>query len=73
MEDGLSIFLAIVYLILFLLAVGFFWKMLIDCFKNEEGGSRVGWILFIIWLNVFGAIIYYFTKYKTRSKYKKLY
>jgi cytochrome c oxidase assembly factor CtaG len=73
MEDGLSIIILIIYLILILLAIGFFWKMLIDCFKNEEGGSRVGWILFIICLNVFGAIIYYFARYKTRSKYKKLY
>ncbi len=73
MEQILNIVIAIIFISLFLLIFIFFWKMLIDCFKNEEGASRVGWIIFIIWLNAFGAVIYYFTKYKTRLKYKKIY
>ncbi|MBI2578120.1 MAG: PLDc N-terminal domain-containing protein [Candidatus Aenigmarchaeota archaeon] len=56
-----------VFMILIVLAVVFWLWMLVDCltrkdrnFPNKGGNERLIWVLVLLFLNVIGAILYYF-------------
>ena len=64
MNDVESAIFAILYIIV---AIFFFWKMLIDAFRHKN----YGWAVFIIFFNIFAGITYYFAVYKLRSPYDR--
>lgn len=56
----------IIFLIVFV--GGLFWLwMLVDCASEEEAEYRVGWILVLVFTNVFGAVAYYFSRRQKRA------
>lgn len=45
--------------VLFTGAAFFLWmSMLFDAIKMEEGANKIVWVLIILFLNIFGAILY---------------
>ncbi len=53
--------------IFFGLGGGLFWLwMLVDCASKEEAEYRVGWILVLVFTNVFGAVAYFFSRRQKR-------
>jgi membrane protein DedA with SNARE-associated domain len=57
--------------VLISLAVTIFWLwMLTDCASNEpsEGNDKLTWILIILFVPVFGSVIYYFFRRPERIK-----
>jgi prolipoprotein diacylglyceryltransferase len=63
------IFLVLVITIIFILAFVFWIWMIVDCaqrkFRNET--DKVVWILVVIFLQLIGAIIYYFAVKRNRK------
>ena len=58
---GVCFFLLIVFFF-------FFWfRMLLDAIKNQPENKAM-WIFLIIFFNIFGAILYFFTQKKKRGK-----
>ncbi len=54
---------------LFLLIVSIFWVwMLVDCALNEpnENGSKIAWILVIIFTHFLGAFLYFIIRKQSR-------
>lgn len=56
-----------VFMVLIVLAVIFWLWMLVDCltrkdrkFPNRGGNERLIWVLVLLFLNVIGALLYYF-------------
>jgi hypothetical protein len=58
-RNGLMVFAAIVWI----------W-VLIDCITKEpsEGNDKVAWLLFILFVPVIGALVYYFVRRPERIK-----
>lgn len=59
--------IALFILILMLLALGLtifiivFWIwMLVDCLQREKFNDKLVWIIVLIFLNIVGAVLYYF-------------
>ena len=50
-----------------LLAVGIFWLwMLVDLLQRRKFEDKLVWVLVLIFLNILGAILYYFLVYSKR-------
>jgi len=72
-QQGGGIFMIILSLLmvgLVFASIAFCIWMLVDCIKNEssEGNDKVVWLLVILFLQGFGALIYFFARRPTRIK-----
>lgn len=58
------------YPFLFYLGVAFWIWMLYDCLVHEpsNGNDKIIWVLVIVFTNIIGALIYYFVRYRTRTR-----
>jgi hypothetical protein len=50
-------------------AGGLFWLwMLVDCARHEESEHRVRWILILLFTNIIGALVYFFSRKRRRNQ-----
>lgn len=60
---------------IFTIVTTIFWIwMLVDCILNKKirGGSKVGWLIFIFFTQIVGAVVYYFLECKQRNPIEAL-
>jgi cytochrome c oxidase assembly factor CtaG len=63
MRDALGVIVGLIGFLIFLAALVFWIRMLIDCAKNEaEGTEKIVWIIVIIFTGIIGALIYHFVR-----------
>ena len=59
----------IMLLPVFALAFAFWLWMLVDCVSKEtDGGTKIAWLLIIIFVNVIGAPLYFFLRKLPRER-----
>jgi len=54
--------------IITLLATIFWFWMLVDVLKRKKFDDKLTWVVVLMFLNVFGAILYFFMIYKKKKK-----
>jgi NADH:ubiquinone oxidoreductase subunit 6 (subunit J) len=67
----IGIFLLILLALGAVIAVFVFWIwMLIDCIRNDRitNDERLIWVIVIIFINIIGAVMYYFLGYRQEKK-----
>jgi formate hydrogenlyase subunit 3/multisubunit Na+/H+ antiporter MnhD subunit len=67
----LVLFLILVPLGLLVFSIVFWVWMLIDCLERKNFEDKLVWVLVLLFLNVFGAILYYFLVKKEVKKRKR--
>lgn len=61
------VFLALFFIMMILGTVLWVW-MIIDAAKNEKENDLVVWILILVFLQIIGAVVYYFARKRPRDK-----
>ncbi|PID52099.1 MAG: hypothetical protein CR972_03680 [Candidatus Moraniibacteriota bacterium] len=61
------VFMGVFFIFLFLGVALWIW-MLVDAIKNEKDNDLIVWVLVLVFLQIFGAIIYYFVRKRPRNK-----
>jgi hypothetical protein len=67
---GLPEFVLIFAFVIGILATAFWIWMLVECATREPetGNAKVVWVIIIVFMNIIGAVIYYFVRRPQRWK-----